>query len=108
MRTLEWLMALLATPAIVWVFLKRRPWPTWIRIMADLSIGVLIAHAWWEGIHWQMAPIYLALILLVYPLMAQRFPASLASPASAKKCSDADQGEAPEADLPGPSDENRQ
>lgn len=80
MRTLEWLMALLATPAIVWVILKRRPWPMWIRIATGLSIGVLIAHAWWEGIHWQMTPIYLALVLLVYPLLVQRFPASLANP----------------------------
>jgi predicted dienelactone hydrolase len=80
MRTLEWLMVVLAVPAIVWMLFKRRPWPLWIRLAADLSIGVLIAHAWYEGVHWQMAPIYLALLLLLYPLFVQRFPARLVNP----------------------------
>jgi len=80
MRTLEWLMVVLATPAIVWMLFKRRPWPTWIRIAADLSIGVLIAHTWWEGVHWQMAPIYLALLLLVYPLLVQHCSQRMANP----------------------------
>jgi predicted dienelactone hydrolase len=74
MRTLEWLMAALAIPAIVWMIVKPRPWPTWIRMAAGLAVGVFIAHVWWEGLHWQMAPIYLAILLLVYPLLFQTIP----------------------------------
>ena len=47
----------------------------WIRLPASLSIGVLLAHSLWEGMHWQMASIYLALILLAYPALVQTFPA---------------------------------
>jgi len=68
MRTLEWLMVVLSIPAVVWTLILRRPWPLWIRI-ATIAAGLLLPfHAFYEGPHWQMAPIYLAILLLLYLL----------------------------------------
>jgi len=80
MRTLEWLMVVLAAPAIVWMVFLRRPWPMWIRLATDLAVVVFLAHTAFEGVHWQMAPIYLAILLLIYPLLRQRFPSRIAAP----------------------------
>lgn len=68
MRTLEWLMVVLAVPALAWTLLGRSRWPLWIRVTASSAALLLPFHAFFEGPHWQMAPIYLAVLLLLYPL----------------------------------------
>jgi dienelactone hydrolase len=71
MRTLEWLMAVLSVPAAVWTIFVRRPWPVWI-LLATAAVGLLLPfHAAFEGVHWQMAPIYIAVLLLLYLLIRQ-------------------------------------
>jgi len=67
MRTLEWLMVVLTVPALAWTLLARRPWPLWVCVTAILAGLLLPFHAFFEGPHWQMAPIYLAIALLLNP-----------------------------------------
>ncbi len=68
MRTFEWLMVVLSIPAVAWALLARRAWPVWIRLAALVALLLLPVHAWFEGAHWQMIPIYLAILLLLLPL----------------------------------------
>ena len=72
MRTFEWLMVVLSIPAVAWILLKRRAWPLWIRITTTLAALLLPVHAWIEGAHWQMIPIYLAILLLLMLLLRKR------------------------------------
>jgi predicted dienelactone hydrolase len=69
MRTLEWLMVVLSIPAVVWTLFLRRPWPLWIRFFTIAALLLLPAHAYFEGAHWQMVPIYMAILLLLIPLL---------------------------------------
>jgi len=73
MRTLEWLMVVMSLPAIAWILFGRGKtspkWPVWCRISAIISLLLLPLHAWLEGPHWQMGSIYLAILLLLYPLL---------------------------------------
>jgi dienelactone hydrolase len=61
MRRLEWLIAASPLLAIIW-FLQPRPSSStlWFGVAAAILI---LLHAWLEGVHWQMAPAYLALPL---------------------------------------------
>jgi len=77
MRTLEWLMVVLTVPALAWTLIVRRPWPLWVRAAVVGSVILLPFHAFFEGAHWQMAPIYLAILLLLCP--AVRAPGKLMS-----------------------------
>jgi len=72
MRTLEWLMAVLSIPAVVWALFFRRALPLWIRVATLCAVLLLPFHAWVEGAHWQMLPIYLAVLLLLVLLLIQR------------------------------------
>jgi dienelactone hydrolase len=74
MRTLEWLMMVLTVPAVVWTLIVRRPWPLWVRIATLCAALLLPFHAFFEAPHWQMAPIYLAILLLLFPLLLLHFP----------------------------------
>jgi len=78
MRTLEWLMVVLSIPAVAWTLFARRAGPLWIRLATILAVLLLPIHAWLEGAHWQMAPIYLAILLLLFALILKR-PASITS-----------------------------
>ncbi len=69
MRTFEWLMVVLSLPALGWTLLARRIWPFWIRLATLAALLMLPVHAWLEGAHWQMIPIYLAILLLLLPFM---------------------------------------
>lgn len=74
MRPLEVLMVLLSIPATAWLLLSRRSrrataMPSWARISAIAALLLLPVHAWFEGAHWQMLPIYMAVLLLLYPLL---------------------------------------
>ena len=62
-------MVVLSIPAAAWMLLARRAWPWWVRLTALAALLLLPVHAWIEGVHWQMAPIYLAILLLIYPLI---------------------------------------
>jgi hypothetical protein len=63
MRPLEWLIATTSLLAIVW-FLPARPPSS--ALWFGVAAGVLVLlHVWLERIHWQMAPIYLALSLML-------------------------------------------
>jgi predicted dienelactone hydrolase len=74
MRTLEWLMVVLSIPAIAWTLFVRRPWPLWVRLITILAVLLLPLHAYVEGAHWQMVPIYLAILLLLALIPLQRKP----------------------------------
>jgi Platelet-activating factor acetylhydrolase, isoform II len=71
MRLFEWLMVLLSIPAVGWTIVVRRAWPIWIRVITVGALLLLALHAFVEGAHWQMAPIYLGILLLLFPLLAQ-------------------------------------
>jgi dienelactone hydrolase len=61
MRPLEWLLAAFSILAIVWFLPSRSPSSTlWFGAAAAVLV---LLHAGLEGIHWQMAPAYLALFL---------------------------------------------
>jgi pimeloyl-ACP methyl ester carboxylesterase len=62
-------MVALTAPALTWTLFVRRPWPLWVRIATVCAALLLPFHAYFEGAHWQMAPIYLAIVLLLLPLM---------------------------------------
>ena len=69
MRLFEWLMVIFSIPAVAWMLLARGAWPVWIRLATLVALALLPVHAWLEGAHWQMIPIYLAILLLIYPLI---------------------------------------
>jgi predicted dienelactone hydrolase len=71
MRTIECLLVLFCIPAIAWTLLIRRSWPLWIRTTVLVAGLLLPIHAWIEGAHWQMAPVYLSTFVLVYLLLRQ-------------------------------------
>src|SRR5579859_101679 len=71
MRTLEWLMVVLSIPAIAWTLFVRRQWSLWIRLTVILAALLLPLHAWLEGAHWQMTPIYIAILRLLFLLLRQ-------------------------------------
>jgi pimeloyl-ACP methyl ester carboxylesterase len=72
MRTLEWLMVVLCVPAAGWSVFARRSWPAWIRVATVAALVMLPIHAFVEGAHWQMGPIYLGILLLTFLLLGQR------------------------------------
>jgi pimeloyl-ACP methyl ester carboxylesterase len=72
MRTLEWLMVVLSIPAAAWTIFVRRAWPLWMRVATVAAAVLLPIHAFVEGAHWQMTPIYLGILLLVFLLLRQR------------------------------------
>ncbi len=80
MRTLEWLTVVLLAAPLAWMLFVRRAWPVWVRVSCILAILALVAHAAFEGVHWQMAPIYLAVLLAVLPLLHQQFPKRISNP----------------------------
>lgn len=65
MRPFEWLLVILCIVAVVWALALWRKSSRVLRIVVSVTIAVLLLHVWLEGVHWQMAPIYLATILLV-------------------------------------------
>lgn len=71
MRTLEWLMVVLSTPALAWTLIARRPWPFWLRLLTLIALLIVPLHLWLELPHWQMGPIYLALAILTLMTIGQ-------------------------------------
>jgi dienelactone hydrolase len=68
MRPLEWLIVAASLLGIVCLLQPRPPsWTLWVGIAV---VVLMLLHAWLEGLHWQMAPAYLAsaLTLLVIVL----------------------------------------
>jgi dienelactone hydrolase len=64
MRPLEWLIVATSFLAIVCFLQPRPPSSTlWLGVAAGL---VLLLHVWLEGMHWQMAPAYLAVLLTLF------------------------------------------
>jgi dienelactone hydrolase len=64
MRPLEWLIVATSVLAIVCFVQPRPPSSTlWLGIAAALLV---MLHAWLEGMHWQMAPAYLAVALTLF------------------------------------------
>ena len=66
MRPLEWLIVATSALAIV-CFVQRRPSSSalWLGVAAAL---LLVLHAWLEGLHWQMAPAYLGMVLTLFEI----------------------------------------
>jgi dienelactone hydrolase len=65
MRPLEWLIAVTSLLATILFLQPRLPLPAlWFGAAAAILV---LLHAWLEGMHWQMVPAYLALLLT--PLM---------------------------------------
>jgi dienelactone hydrolase len=63
MRPLEWLIVATSLLAIGCLLQPRPPSSTlWIGVAAALLV---MLHAWLEGMHWQMAPAYLAVALML-------------------------------------------
>jgi predicted dienelactone hydrolase len=71
MRTLEWLMVVFSIPAVAWTLIARRAWPLWVRVSTVVALLLLPLHAWLEGAHWQMIPIYLGVLILIFPLIGK-------------------------------------
>ena len=64
MRPLEWLIVATSLLAIVCFLQPRPPSSTlWLGVAAALLV---MLHAWLEGMHWQMAPAYLAVALTLF------------------------------------------
>jgi len=64
MRPLEWLIAAASLLGIVWFLQPRLPSSTlWFGVAAATLV---LLHVWLEGVHWQMAPAYLALPLTLF------------------------------------------
>jgi dienelactone hydrolase len=64
MRPLEWLLVVICVLAVVWALALGRKSPRSLRILSAVAVIVMFLQVIIEGIHWQMAPIYLAAILL--------------------------------------------
>ena len=63
MRPIEWLTVATSLLAIVCFVQTRPPSSTfWLEVAAAL---LLLLHVWLEGMHWQMAPAYLAVLLML-------------------------------------------
>ena len=67
MRPLEWMLVLLSAVQIGWSLLRPRESPTWIRIISICAAMLIPLHAFLEGAHWQMIPVYLAALVLLWP-----------------------------------------
>ena len=64
MRPFEWLIVATSLLAIACFLQPRPPSSTlWLGVAAAL---LLLLHAWLEGLHWQMAPAYLAVLLTLF------------------------------------------
>jgi len=59
-------------PAIFRTLFLRRAWPLWIRVTTVLAVLLLPLHVWLEGAHWQMGPVYVAILLLCYRFFASQ------------------------------------
>jgi len=69
MRPLEWLICVTSFLAIACFMQPRPPSSTlWLGVAAVL---LLLLHAWLEGMHWQMAPAYLAVALTLFVTAAR-------------------------------------
>lgn len=66
MRPFEILLCCLAVPALVLLLAGVRPAPRVAHVYCLLLAFVLVAHVFREGIHWQMAPLYLAILALLF------------------------------------------
>ena len=63
MRTLEWLLAVLAVSGSIALFARQRsPIIAWVFCAAALTL--VAAQVWFEGPHWQLFPLYAALALI--------------------------------------------
>jgi predicted dienelactone hydrolase len=63
MRTLEKLIVVLALPALLWLLDPQLP--PWIGLFAVVAAILVPIHARLEGMHWQMAPAYVAVGILL-------------------------------------------
>jgi dienelactone hydrolase len=64
MRPIEWLIVAISLPAIVCLLQPRPPSSIWWLWVAAASLVLL--HARFEGMHWQMAPAYLAVPITLF------------------------------------------
>jgi dienelactone hydrolase len=63
MRTIEKLIVVLMLPAVLWLFDPELP--TWMGLFAVAAAIMVAFHARLEGMHWQMAPAYVAVAVLL-------------------------------------------
>jgi dienelactone hydrolase len=67
MRIFEWMLAALVVAGVATLSVPRSG-RTAARLYAIVAAILFAAHAWWEGAHWQMLPIYAAILLLAWQL----------------------------------------
>jgi dienelactone hydrolase len=63
MRTIEKLIVVLMLPAILWLFHPQLP--SWMGFSAVAAAILVAFHARIEGMHWQMAPAYIGVVVLL-------------------------------------------
>jgi dienelactone hydrolase len=66
MRPIEILMVLICIPPVLWLLIVARPLNLAGRIAAGCAGLAMLAHAWFEGAHWQLIPIYLTVLVLMF------------------------------------------
>jgi dienelactone hydrolase len=68
MRLIERLIVLSITIAAIAFLLLHSPPPIWLKVVIMATFLLIPLHAWLEGVHWQLAPAYLASGLLLFSL----------------------------------------
>jgi len=63
MRLIEKLIFSFMLPTTLWLFDPQ--WPKWISLFALVTPGLVLIHAAYEGIRWQMISMYGSVILLI-------------------------------------------
>lgn len=68
MRVIERLIFACTVPAALLLF--RSEWSSRVSILAVAAAILVLVHAWLEGVHWQMAPTYVAVGLLLLRVLS--------------------------------------
>jgi dienelactone hydrolase len=63
MRMIEGLIFTVVAPASLWLFISQLP--GWLSMLIVVAAILVLLHAWLEGMHWQLAPAYIAVVLLL-------------------------------------------
>jgi predicted dienelactone hydrolase len=68
MRPIEVPLVIVSALVVVGMLFLRGRRPAWLKLLAIAAAVLFLAHAFFEGIHWQLFPEYLALVLFLFAL----------------------------------------
>jgi dienelactone hydrolase len=77
LRPAEWIIASLYLPAVLWLILAKetlpaRILPMWLRFLTAAASVAMLLQVFVEEPYWQMTPIYVATLILMYLMAAPR------------------------------------